>query len=133
MSLITIKETVAGNIASLSTAVEASVVGVLTEQVKEKRVKAILSGLDLKEAVEKDLKKSKPDQQSFGPDNKLLSETYSKKAMEDKKKLEEKLANIEKALNAALDATAPDYKKLFELINNKGNAPAADKQAPAEE
>lgn len=131
MSLTTIKETVAGRIASLSTAVEASVVDVLAEQVKEKRVKAVLAGLDLKDATEKELKKIKPDQQSFGPDNKLVSETYSKSNMESKKKLEEKLAKVEAALNLALAETDPDYKKLFEVVNNKGgDAKAA---APAEE
>jgi hypothetical protein len=129
VSLTTIKETVAGKIASLGPAVESSVVDVLAEQVKEKRVKAVLAGLDLKEAAEKELKKIKPDQQQYDGENKLVSETYSKSAIENKKKAEEKVANIEKALNSALDATAPDYKKLFELVGNKGG----DTKAPAGE
>jgi hypothetical protein len=134
VSLTTIKETVAGRIASLSTVVESSVVDVLAEQVKDKRVKTILAGLDLLDAARNDLKKIKPDQQSFGADNKPVSETYSKTAMESKKKLEEKIVKIETALNLALDPATQDYKKLFEVVNNKGNAPAADsKQAPAEE
>ncbi len=131
MSLTTIKETVAGRIASLSTAVEASVVDVLAEQVKEKRVKAILAGMDLKDATEKELKKIKPDQQAFDKDNNLVSETFSKPASDNKKKAEEKLATIEKALNAALDTAAPDYKKLFELVGGKGGD--AKQAAPAGE
>jgi len=129
VSLTTIKETVAGRIASLGPDVETAVVGVLAEQVKDKRVKAILAGLDLKDATEKELRKIKPDQQSFDSANQLVSETFSKTNMENKKKLEEKLAKVEAALNLALAKTDPDYKKLFEVVGGGGKPESKDKSA----
>jgi len=126
--MATIKEQVAEKIAGLGPAVQDAVVNVLVEQVKTKRVQAILSVQNLIEEAQKELKKIKPDQQSFGADNKLVSETYSKSSMEKKKQLEEKITKLEAALALALDPASPNFEKLFNLANNKGNAPA---EAPA--
>jgi DNA repair exonuclease SbcCD ATPase subunit len=124
MSTQTLKEAVAQRITNLGPAIEESVVTVLTDQVKKKRSDAILTMLNLIEDAQKDLKKIKPDQQSFGADNKLVSETFSKKAIDDKKKAEDKLTKMEAALELALDPVKPNYEKLFNIVNNKGNVPA---------
>ena len=127
--MASIKETVAERIAALGPQVQDGVVSVLVEQVKDTRVKAILTALNLIEEAQKELKKIKPEQ-TFGPDNKLVSEYYTKANMESKKKTEEKVAKIEAALVLATDSEKPDFKKLFEIVQNKGNAPA--EATPAE-
>jgi hypothetical protein len=120
--MASVKETVAERIAQLGPAVQEGVVGVLVDQVKDKRVKAVLTALNLIEENGKNLKKIKPDQ-TFGPDHKVVSETFSKANMEQRKKLEESTAKIEKALAEALGDT-PNYENLFKALQNKP-APAA--------
>jgi len=123
-----IKEQVAERLAALGPAVQEGVVAVLVEQVKDKRVKAILTVQNLIEEANKDLKKIKPEQ-TFGPDHKVVSEYFSKASMEARKKIEEKISKMEAALALALGDT-PNFDKLFNLASSKGNAPA---EAPAEE
>jgi superfamily II DNA/RNA helicase len=124
-----IKETVAERVGALGPAVQEGVVTVLVDQEKEKRVKAILGAMNLISDTQKELKKIKPDA-TFDKDNKLVAETYSKTNMESKKKLEEKITKVEAALALATNPDAPDFKKLFEVMQNKGGQPAA---APVED
>jgi F0F1-type ATP synthase beta subunit len=127
--MASIKEAVAEKIAALGPAVQDGVVTILVEQVKDKRIKAILSAQNLIEEKQKELKKIKPDQ-TFDKDNKLVAETFSKSNMEAKKKVEELIAKVEKALGEALGET-PNFENLFKVLQNKGAAPATE--APAEE
>jgi hypothetical protein len=128
--MASIKDSVAERVASLGPTVQEGVVTVLVEQEKEKRVKAILGAMNLISDTQKELKKIKPDQ-TFDKDNKLVAETFSKSNMEAKKKLEEKITKVETALAQATSET-PDFKKLFEVMQNKGgdSKPAA---APADD
>jgi hypothetical protein len=128
--MASIKEAVAEKIAALGPAVQDGVVTILVEQVKDKRIKAILSAQNLIEEKQKELKKIKPDQ-TFDKDNKLVGETFSKSNMEAKKKVEEVIAKTEKALGEALGET-PNFENLFKVLQNKGAAPAPT-EAPAEE
>lgn len=125
MSTQTIKEVVAERIANLGPAVQEGVVTVLVEQVKDKRIKAILTVQNLIEEANKELKKIKPEQ-TFGPDHKVASEYFSKANMESRKKIEEKIAKLEGALKLALDPASPNFEKLFNLAGNKGNSPAEE-------
>jgi len=127
--MATLKEAVAEKIAGLGPEVQAGVVDVLVEQVKKKRMDAILTGLNLKDEKEKELKKIKP-VQTFNADSTVASETFSKADNDNRKKLTEALAKIEKALNEALSET-PNYENLFKVVQNKGAAPA--QEAPAQE
>ena len=124
--MATLKETVAEKIAGLGPVVHEAVATALADQVKEKRVKAVLTALNLKEETEKELKKIKPEQ-TFDGDGKVVSEFYTKANFESRKKVTEKLAKIEKALNEALDPEKPNYENLFKVVQNKGA------EAPKEE
>jgi hypothetical protein len=119
--MATLKEQVAERIATLGPTVQDGVVSVLVEQVKEKRIKAVLTALNLIEETQKELKKIKPEQ-TFDADNKVVSEFYTKPNMESRKKAQEKIASVEAALEAALGAT-PNFEKLFKVTQN---APAAE-------
>ncbi len=129
--MASIKETVAERVGALGAAVQEGVVTVLVDQEKEKRVKAILGAMNLISDTQKELKKIKPDQ-TFDKDNKLVGETFSKSNMESKKKLEEKIAKVEAALAQATSET-PDFKKLFEVMQNKGGDSKPAAAAPAED
>jgi hypothetical protein len=129
--MATLKETVAERIAGLGPAVQEGVVSVLVEQVKKKRTDAILTALNLKDEKEKELKKIKPTQ-TFNADNSVASETFSKADNDNRKKLTESLAKIEKALNEALDPEKPNYENLFKVVQNKGAAPAQEAESAQE-
>lgn len=125
----TLKETVAEKIAALGPQVHEAVASALADQVKEKRVKAVLTALNLKEEKEKELKKIKPEQ-TFDAEGKVVSEFYTKPNFEARKKVVETVAKIEKALNEALDPEKPNYENLFKVVQNKGGAP---QEEPAQE
>jgi hypothetical protein len=125
--MATLKEQVAERIATLGPTVQDGVVSVLVEQVKEKRIKAVLTALTLLEENGKAMKKIKPEQ-TFGTDHKVVTEFFTKANMEARKKLEESTAKIERALEKALGAT-PNFDDLFKAVQNKG----ASEEAPATE
>ena len=129
--MATLKETVAEKIAGLGPVVHEAVAAALADQVKEKRVKAVLTALNLKEEKEKELKKIKPEQ-TFDGEGKVVSEFYTKPNFESRKKVVEALAKIEKALNEALDPEKPNYENLFKVVQNKGAAEPAKDEAAAE-
>jgi hypothetical protein len=126
--MATLKETVAEKVAGLGPVVHEAVATALADQVKEKRVKAVLTALNLKEEKEKELKKIKPEQ-TFDGEGKVVSEFYTKPNFEGRKKVVEALAKIEKALNEALDPTNPNYENLFKVVQNKGGAPTQEEAA----
>lgn len=114
-----LKETVAERISILGPAVQEGVVTVLVDQVKEKRVKAILAALSLSEEKQKELKKIKPEQ-TFDGAGKVVSEFYTKANNEARKKITEAGAKIERALEKALNVEKPEYDDLFKVVQNKG-------------
>jgi hypothetical protein len=132
MSIQTIKESVAEKVAQLNPVVEESVVGVLVDQVKEKRTKAVLGALSLIEEMQKELKKVKATQ-TFDAEGKVASEYYTKTDKDARDKLTQKLAKIEKALAEAFDPEKPNYEKLFNVVQNKGQETKQDSTAPSEE
>jgi hypothetical protein len=128
--MATLKETVAEKIAGLGPVVQEAVATALADQVKEKRVKAVLTALNLKEEKEKELKKIKPEQ-TFDGEGKVASEFYTKANNDLRKKTTEALTKIEKALNEALDPEKPNYENLFKVVQNKG-AEAPKEESAAE-
>jgi hypothetical protein len=128
--MATLKETVAEKIAGLGPVVHEAVATALADQVKEKRVKAVLTALNLKEEKEKELKKIKPEQ-TFDGEGKVASEFYTKANNELRKKTQEALTKIEKALNEALDPEKANYENLFKVVQNK-SAEAPKEEAAAE-
>lgn len=125
--MATLKEQVSERIAALGPDVQEGVVSTLVSQVKEKRVKAVLTALTLIEENGKAMKKIKPEQ-TFGPDHKVATEFFTKPNMEARKKLEESTSKLERALEKAL-GTTPNFDDLFKAVQNKG----ASEEAPATE
>ena len=127
--MATLKEQIAERVASLGPAVQEGVVATLVDEVKDKRVKAVLTVLNLLEEAQKELKKIKPEQ-SFDAEGKVASEFYTKANNDSRKKTTEKIAKMEAALGLALGEN-PNFEKLFAVAQNKGAAPANEGQEQA--
>lgn len=84
-----------------------------------KRADALAGAIKLSEDTLREHRKaSKPDQVSINAEGQK-TETFSAKAFESKKKLEEKLAKIEKVVQNATENG--DWGKLYELVKGGGN------------
>lgn len=81
----------------------------------EKRQDSILKALDEISKADSEIKKIKPDQESFDADGKLISSTFTKAKSEELKKAKKRLTDLDEALSLAL-ATPPDFSKLNNLI-----------------
>jgi len=97
-----------------------------------KRAEALGAALKLAEDTFKESRKlAKPDQVSISADG-VKTETFSAKAFEAKKKIEEKMTKID---NVVINATEKgDWSKLYELVKGGGNsAPAATADTKADD
>jgi len=84
----------------------------------QKRADALAAAVKLSEDIMRELRKaSKPDQIAIAGDG-VKTETFSPKAYEAKKKLDEKLARIDTVVTNATEKS--DWAKLYELV--KGGA-----------
>jgi molecular chaperone DnaK (HSP70) len=129
--MASIKELVAERVAGLGPSVQDSVVATLADQVKDKRVKAILTALNFLEEKAKELKKIKP-VETFDETGKVASSAFDKTSNESRKKINEAVAQVEKALAEALDPEKPNFEKLFKALQNKGGAAPASGEEAAE-
>jgi c-di-GMP-related signal transduction protein len=91
-----------------------------------KRAEALAGAIKLAEDTLREQRKaSKPDQVAISAEGQKV-ETFSPKAFEAKKKLDEKLAKIEKVVQNATENG--DWGKLYELVKS-GGQPAQAEQA----
>lgn len=120
-----INQAVAEQVEKLGSAkVVESVVEKLVNVELTKRADALAAAIKLAEDTLRDQRKaSKPDQVSIAADGQK-TETFSAKAYEAKKKLEEKLVKIEKTVQNATENG--DWGKLYELVKNGGQQAAAE-------
>lgn len=96
------------------------VVDSLVKTEVNRRADALEKGLKLHEDTFRELRKVKPDQVTFNLDGTKATETYSKAVIDNNKKLNEKLAKIEKAVVNATDNN--QWSDLFNLVKGGGNA-----------
>lgn len=89
-----------------------------------KRAEALAAAIKLAEDTLKEQRKaSKPDQVAISAEGQKV-ETFSPKAFEAKKKLDEKLAKIEKVVQNATENG--DWGKLYELVKSGGQSAQAE-------
>lgn len=111
----TITNAVAEKIAAISPAVNEKVIDALVARELEKRSDAVLGGLDKLRTMQNDLKKIRPDVGgAFDEDgNEVKPTLYSKAKFDERKKLNEQIEKLQKALDLAIDKG--DMSKLYEL------------------
>jgi c-di-GMP-related signal transduction protein len=89
-----------------------------------KRAEALAGAIKLAEDTLREQRKaSKPDQVAISAEGQKV-ETFSPKAFEAKKKLDEKLAKIEKVVQNATENG--DWGKLYELVKSGGQSAQAE-------
>lgn len=85
-----------------------------------KRAEALAAAIKLSEdTIREQRKAAKPDQVAIGADGQK-QETFSPKAWESKKKLDEKLAKIDKIVVGATESG--DWGKLYDLVKSGGQS-----------
>jgi Na+-transporting NADH:ubiquinone oxidoreductase subunit NqrC len=116
---------VAEQVAKLgSTKVVDTVVAKLVDAEVAKRAEALASAIKLSEDTLREQRKaSKPDQVSIAVVSGTRTETFSAKAFEAKKKIDEKLAKIDRIVEAAIENG--EWSKLYELVKGGGNSEPA--------
>jgi len=103
------------NVANSGEDVINGVVTKLTQAEVEKRQEKIIKALEMIQEADKEIKKIKPDQESFDADGKLLTATFTKAKAEEFKKAKKKKADLDEAINLAL-GDKPDFSKLNNLV-----------------
>lgn len=98
-----IGQKVAANIADAGPAILGKVIDKLASAEIEKRADALLNAVNAAIATKRELYKVKPDLVAYNADGKVASENWTKPKLEEKKKLEEKLAKIEAAVDKAVN------------------------------
>jgi hypothetical protein len=126
MDTKSINTAVAEQIAKLgSTKIIDTVVESLVKVEINRRSDALEKAIKLHEDTLKEVRKVKPDQITFNLDGTKASELYSKVAVENNKKLNQKLAKIEKTI---VDATENDkWGDLYNLMKS-GGTPTEEKK-----
>jgi len=103
------------NVAAAGQEVVDGVVTALTKAEIEKRQNTIIKALESIQEMDKEIKKIKPDQESFDEDEKLVAATYSKDQAKKFKDLKNKKEKLDEAINLAL-GDKPDFSKLNNLV-----------------
>lgn len=117
----TLNEKVAESIAASNPTVVSNVIAALAEVEIKRRTKAVIDALVTLNQFRKEQYKIKPDIVSYNADGSPKDQAWSKAKLEEKKKLEEKIAKYEKAIDLALGDNQ-DYTKLFEVAGNDKSA-----------
>lgn len=99
----TIREAVAAKIAASGPSILEQVADALAEEVIGKRVKQVHAAMTELDNIARDLKKLKPDQVAYDESGTVQNSFFSKKVIDDRKKLSEREAKIQKALAKALE------------------------------
>lgn len=108
-----IGQKVADQIANAGPVILEKVINNLANLEIEKRATALLNAVNLAVATKRELQKIKPDIVAYNDKGEEASANWSKPKLEEKKKLEEKLAKIEKAVDLAVNKN--DFSKVSEL------------------
>lgn len=117
-----ITEAVAKKIADAGPDTLERVVSTLAEEVLRKRVNALVSAYTESDNLAKKLRTLKPDQLGYDDTGAVVSQSYSKQRLEERKKVEARTARVNKAINKAVESN--DFGDLFKLGDGKSEASA---------
>ena len=117
MPTTTIRERVATEISTLAPRLETELVDALVEREVEKRTKALVQVIDKLTKEEADLKKLGADNVSYDDAGKKVSESFSKKRIDERGKANGRIQKLTNAINKALDKN--DYSDLYNFASGK--------------
>lgn len=117
-----IKELVAENLASANDERKSRVVELLAEQTKDKQVQMIVKGIEAKEQADKELANIRPSR-TFNSDGTMASEFFTQEGLGQRKKAQEKCAQLTQALDKAIDEG--NFEQLGKLVKGGGGQEAS--------
>jgi hypothetical protein len=101
--MTSVREAVAEKLATSGETVKGRVVDLMVEETLKKRVGQVMSAMTERDNLEKDLRKLKPDVLHYDESGAPAATLYSKVAIEQRKKVTDRIAKVEKAIAKALD------------------------------
>ena len=122
MTTQTINTAVAERLAAIAPEVTSKVIDHLVTKELNRRSEAVINGLGELDKLKSEQKKLKPDVISYNEDGSVASSNWSKAKLEEKNKVDQKIAKLGKAIDKAL--VENDYSDLFNV--SKSSAPAAE-------
>lgn len=93
--------------------IRSRVVATLVEAESASRAELLSAALVERKKTEAEIRKINPEVKTYDEDGKVLSETYTKQQVDDRKKLKDKLAKVDKEISKAI--TDADYEGLKNL------------------
>ena len=109
-----LQDRVAADIAGASPIIQDKVVAHFANKEIGRRADLIVAAMDAWQEANNQLKKIKPDQQSFDANGTLVAETFSKQKLEERNTLTRKTADLTSAVEEALNNN--NYDKLGKLV-----------------
>lgn len=128
MTIGTIHATVATRLAAAAPSIQDAVVDALVAKVLETRKSALLQALDEVSKCDRELNKLRPDMVTYTENGQKASESYSKKVIDDRQRLQARKSKIVQAVELAMETNSNDaWSKLTQLIGNgKADTASAD-------
>lgn len=128
MTIGTIHATVATRLAAAAPSIQDAVVDALVAKVLEARKSALLQALDEVSKCDRELNKLRPDMVTYTENGQKASESYSKKAVDERQRLQSRKSKIIQAVELAMETNSNDtWSKLTQLIGNgKADTASAD-------
>ena len=111
---IDVKNLVAEELVKLAPSVSGSVVSTLALREHDRRVAAFLYVVEEMDKTQKEIYKIKPDHVGYDLDRKVVAESYTKETLDRKKKLEEYIEKLTKAIDAT-EKEPRDFSKVIEI------------------
>ena len=118
----TIIEKVAEQIGSSGPEITERVISRLVEKEVTRRTEAVIKALDALDKLEKEGRRIKPDIVAYAEDGSVVSQSWSKKTLDERNANAAKVRKLQAAIGKALEAN--DFSDLFNLVNDA--KPATD-------
>lgn len=111
---LTISAAIAARLADVAPLTRSKVVEHFAQKMATKQADALIAGIDKLDGLQKDLLKNKPDNVLFNEGGTQVSASYTKPKLEERNKLIEQIAKLEKAIDKA--DSKEDFGDLYNLI-----------------
>jgi hypothetical protein len=124
-----ISEIVSEKLMGVGGVVKDRVVDALVEKELANRQAIVIEAVVKLESLHAALRRIKPDSVLYNLDGTKASESYTKAKLDEKKKLDEQAAKLDKAIESCLTSDKPDFAALKALTDKTSVKPVKDDEA----
>lgn len=108
--MVDIRQAVTDKLNNSGESVKSRVIDSLVESTLKKRVQQITDAMSELDKLEKDMRRLKPDIVAYNEDSSIASQAFSKKVLDERKKISDRTEKLKRAIDKALDKN--DYSDL---------------------